>query len=368
MQKKLNVCLGLLLFCWAFYCSAAETKLSIPMDYALIRNVLLQQLYTGEAQTARFWKEGNDCSFLDASNPQITADKTQIKIENTLHARIGLVLGGKCMPIAEWRGQLFTWQQPTLDATRSILSFPVTQLQAQDASGQLNSKQIQDLINKVVQPKLSTLKIDLNASREDVLKTLLPFVDANKDEQVYDTLHSLRFNPTQVTDSALVINLAYTINSKAKKTPVKPEAVFTEAELAQWQDVWKKLEQNLEAGLSKATLQQKVPVDLNTLQEVLAEADSAFTAGLTEPDISHEDPVREYLNNSWDKLGPMLRDASKQLPGTEGLRYLTLISATDLLYAVNSVATPLGLDISANGFRKLVRNYLTYLATQQPAK
>ncbi|WP_347987101.1 hypothetical protein [Methylomonas sp. AM2-LC] len=346
----------------AFNSQATETKLTVPMDYTLIRNVMIHQLYTGEGESARFWKEGKDCSFLDASNPQLNGENGQVKIDNTLHARIGLTMGGNCVPLVEWRGLLQTLQQPTLDATHTILSFPVTQVSAHDNNGQLNSKQIQDLINKVVQPKLATLKIDLNALRGDIVKTLLPFVDANDAEKLYDTLNSLRFDKAQANDKGLLITIGFTY-IQPKKSDSAGQAVFNAEELQKWQTVWSKLEQNLENSLRKPPLNQQSASELETLKEVLQEAGAAFTEGLTSPDIADHDPVREYLNNSWDKLAPLLRDASKQLTGTEGLRYLTLISATDLLYELETVTTPLGLEVSANGLRKLARAYLAHLAT-----
>jgi len=195
---------------------AAETKVSVPMDYRLIRNVLVNQLYTGEGETARLWKDGKQCSFLDISNPQINGEKGLVKIDNNIHARIGMSLGGKCIPAIEWSGILETFQQPTLDATGNVLSFPVTRATAFDRNGQpLNINQLQDLINKAVQPKLAELKIDLNESRDDITKTLVPYIDADDTEKLHDTVNSLRFKRAEAGDKALLINIGFTgLNQK----------------------------------------------------------------------------------------------------------------------------------------------------------
>jgi len=95
---------------------------------------------------------------------------------------------------------------------------------------------------------------------------------------------------------------------------------------------------------------------------VLQEAGSAFEQGLTAGKEGDHDPVRAFFNDSWDKLAPLLRTASKQLPGAEGLRYLTLIAATDLMYELEAIGAPLGLEISSNGLRKLARSYLAHEA------
>lgn len=337
---------------------AAETKLTVPMDYRLIRNVLINQLYTGAGETARVWKDGKDCSFLDLSNPQISGETGSVKIDNNIHARIGINLGGKCMPAFEWSGLLKTLQKPALDAAGDVLSFPVSSATATDANGQqLNINQLQDLINKVVQPKLAELKIDLNQSRNDIIKTLLPFIDANDTEKLQDTVNSLRFKQVQANEKGLQITVGFT-GLKQKKSDIKPVAVFNADELQQWQAVWKGWESSLEAALNKPPLAKQAESDKETLREVMQEAGVAFEKGLTEPDAGDNDAVRAFFNDSWDKLAPLLRIASEQMPGAEGLRYLTLIAATDLMYEVEAISSPLGLDISANGLRKLARSYL----------
>ncbi len=344
---------------------AAETKVSVPMDYRLIRNVLISQIYNGDGETARLWKDGKECSFLDVSNPQISGEKGQVKIDNNIHARIGMVLGGNCLPAVEWKGMLQTFQKPTLDATGNILSFPVTRAIAYDQNGQqLNINQLQELINKAVQPKLAALKIDLNESRADISKILLPFIDADDTEMLQDTLNSLRFNRVEAGDKALLINIGFA-GFKKKKSAIPSVAAFDADELQQWQLVWQNLEQSLENSLNKPPLDKQSTADKATLRDVMHDAGAAFEQGLTVEDIGTHDPVREFFNKSWNKLGPLLRTASDQLPGAEGLRYLTLIAATDLMYEIEAVTKPLGLEISANGLRKLARSYLAHQAANK---
>ncbi|MGD0961063.1 MAG: hypothetical protein ABSB19_14755 [Methylomonas sp.] len=342
---------------------AAETRLTVPMDYALIRNVLIHQLYTGADETARFWKDGKDCSFLDADHPQIGAENGQIRIDNHIHARIGVQMAGKCLPVAEWSGMLRTFQKPVLDGRGAVLSFPVTEVNASDANGQLKIKQLQDLIHQAVQSKLADLKIDLQQNRAQIVKTLLPFIDANDTEKLQDTLNSLRFNQAQAGDKALQIEIGF-VNPPEQSAAPAPQPVFNADELRQWQAVWGKLEQNMENGLNKPPLNKQSAADLDSLRQVLHDAGAAFTAGLTEDDTGARDPVRTYLNDSWDKLGPALRNASGQLPGLEGMRYLTLITATDIIYELETVTKPLGLEVSANGLRKLIRAYLAHQAVK----
>jgi len=326
----------------------------------LIRTVVVSQLFTGEGQSARVWHDSKQCSFVDLSNPGIAGVDGQVKIDNTVHARLGTKLGGQCMTLVEWRGILETWQKPTLDATGNILSFPVTQTRAFDNQGQpLNIGQLQDLLQQAAAPKLAALKIDLGQSRDDIVKTLLPYVGADDSEKLYDMVNSLHFSQAKATAQAIVITLAMD-GRHLKQSGDTPVDVLNASEMQQWQQLWQGWRASLDQAIDRASLPADLANDKDLLHEVLSDAGSAFERGLSGRYDGDADPVRLFLNQSWDKLGPLLRSASGHLPGAEGLRYLTLIAATDLIHEVESFGSPLGLDMSSNGLRKAVRSYLKH--------
>jgi hypothetical protein len=318
----------------------------------------VQQLFTGQGQTARVWKDGKQCSFLDLSNPQIASDNGQIKIDNNVHAQIGTKLGGACMTMVAWSGILETFQQPTLDPSGNQLNFPITRSNAYDSNGRpLNIGQLQDLLQKAAAPKLAALKIDLNQSRGDIIKTLLPYIDANDSEQLYDMVNSLRFNQVKVGDKAMVVNVGF-ISPNLKAADKQPSAPLNAQELQQWHAVWQGWQASLDKAISQAPLDGELTGSRGTLQKILQQAGTAFEQGLSSNHSEGNDPVRQFLDNSWDEMAPLLRAASKQFPGAESLRYLTLIAATDLMYELEAIGSPLGLEISSNGLRKIARNYL----------
>ena len=339
---------------------ANELNVPVPLNFGLIRGVVVNQLFTGEGQTARVWKDGKGCSSLDLSNPQIGGDDGLVKIANNVHASIGTKLGGKCMTMLKWNGVLETFQKPTLDATGNSLSFPVVRTNAYDSNGQaLNIKQLQDILLKAAAPKLATLNIDLNKSRKDIVKTLLPYVSAKDSEQLHDTVNSLRFNQVDVDNSAIKVTVGVA-SGKLKPGDKSQVAPLSDKELQQWKKVWSDWQASLDKAIAKAPLEGDLAASRGTLQDMLQQAGAAFEQGLTADYAIENDPVRVFLNKSWDDLAPLLRTASKQFPGAESLRYLTLIAATDLIYELESIGSPFGLDISSNGLRKIARNYLAH--------
>lgn len=345
--------------CLPTIAGAREVNLPITLNYGLVRNALVQQLFTGDGQSARVWKDGKQCSFLDLTNPQIAGESGQIKITNNVHAQIGTKLGGSCMPVVNWNGILETFQQPSLDPNGNQLNFPITRSNAYDSHGQpLNIGQLQELLQKAAAPKLAALKIDLNQSRDDIVKALLPYIDADDSEQLHDTVNSLRFKQIKVNDAAMVVNVGFT--SPNLKTGDKQAAEPLNAEeLAVWRSAWQGWRADLDRAIDRAPLDGELAGSRSTLQGILQQAGTAFEQGLS-GNYSGGDPVREFLDRSWDQMAPLLRAASKQFPGAESLRYLTLIAATDMIYELEAIGAPLGLELSSNGLRKIARNYLAH--------
>jgi hypothetical protein len=74
---------------------------------------------------------------------------------------------------------------------------------------------------------------------------------------------------------------------------------------------------------------------------------------LAEPDA--RDPVPELFRKAWARLAPILRELEGDLPGSAALRYLALVAAGDALLAIDGLGPGSGLDISADGLRRLAR-------------
>jgi hypothetical protein len=331
---------------------ADQFTLPVQLDYSLIKKALITQLYKGAGNTAELWNDKQGCSYLKLSDPRVSGQKGQIKLLNNLQARFGTGLGGQCVTILEWGGVLETLQQPTINAAQTVLSLPITQLTATDRAGRLVSNdKLQALIKRVAEPQLSAVKIDLNASRADIEKTVTEFLPKENIAEVKKLLNSLKFSSTDANDAGVAIKLAF--DAPAKKVIKQPAAALSEAEQKQWQASWQEWDQFLSKAIQQASDDAKSPELRDALMETLLESRSAFQAGLKEHDVNGDDPVRVFFTQTWQRLAPQLKTLAKELPEIQGLRYLTFIAATDVIYELENIGAPLGLDISSDGLRRL---------------
>jgi hypothetical protein len=333
---------------------AGQFTIPVQLDYSLIKKAFITQLYKGAGNTAELWNDKHGCSYLKLSNPQVSGQSGQIKLVNNLQARFGTGLGGQCVTLIEWAGVLETLQQPTINATQTVLSLPITKVTATDPQGgSISNNKIQDLIKRFAEPKLSAVKIDLNESRADIEKTVTEFLPKENVSEVKQILNTLKFTGAEANDNGVAIKLAF--NAPDKLVVKKSTAPLTDAEQKQWQASWKEWDAFLTKAIQQASDDAKSEELRDALMETLLESRNAFQAGLKDHDANGDDPVRVFFTNTWQRLAPQLKTLAKQLPEIQGLRYMTFIAATDVIYELENIGAPFGLDISSDGLRKLAR-------------
>jgi hypothetical protein len=345
---------------------ADQFTLPVQLDYSLIKKALITQLYKGAGNTAELWKDKQGCSYLKLSDPQVSGQQGQIKFLNNLQARFGTGLGGgQCVTLFEWGGILETLQQPTINSAQSVLSLPITKITATDREGRtVTNNKIQELIKRFAEPQLSAVKIDLNESRADIEKTVTEFLPKENAAEVKELLNTLKFSSANADDSGIAIKLAF--NAPAKTAAKKPAAPLSEAEQKQWQANWQEWDKFISKAIQQASDDTQSPELRDTLMEILLESRRAFQAGLKDHDASGDDPVRVFFTQTWQRLAPQLKTLAKELPEIQGLRYMTFIAATDVLYELENIGAPFGLDISSDGLRRLAR--ILSAGKQQPAE
>jgi hypothetical protein len=334
---------------------ADQFTLPVKLDYSLIKKVLITQLYKGAGNTAELWNDKQGCSYLKLSDPQVNGQKGQIKLLNNLQARFGTGIGGgQCVTLFEWSGVLETLQQPTINSAQSVLSLPITKVTASNREGRsVSNNKVQELINRFVEPKLSAVKIDLNESRADIVKTVTEFLPKENAAEVKEMLDTLKFSGADADDNGVAIKLIF--DAPAKAAAKKPAAPLSEAEQKKWQAIRQEWDKFMSSAIQQASDDTKSPELRDTLMEILLESRSAFQAGLKDHDANGDDPVRVFFTQTWERLAPQLKTVAKELPEIQGLRYMTFIAATDVIYELENIGAPFGLDISSDGLRRLVR-------------
>ncbi len=334
--------------------SAKAFNVPLQLDYGLIKKAMITQLYTGQNHTAELWHDKQKCSYLTLSDLKINGEQGNIRLLNNVNAKFGTAFAGQCVTVLQWRGVLETVQQPTLSADRRTLSLPVIKATAYDQNNrQLTIDKLQDLIKRVAEPQLASIKLDLNASQDDIEHTVAPYLPTENVDDVKALLKTLIFTRADVNADGVAVELSF--DAPTVSAEQSSAAPLTASEQQHWQAAWQDWDKFLTHAIEQAGRDSASPELRNTLTDVLQQARQALQLGLTEQDSNGADPVRVFFTDTWEKLAPQLRTLAAQLPEVEGLRYLTFIAATDVIYALERHGAPFGLAMSSDGLRRLAR-------------
>lgn len=336
---------------------AGEVNVPLRFDFEFIRQALLMQVYTRTDATAVLWDDGTGCGFLKLREPVLSAAGNRLRLVTHGEARVGTLVGSMCLAPVQWDGLLEVFEEPALDAEARLLRFRVVDSNISDQEGKkrLFTGKIWDLVKQYVQPSLEAVRIDLNAPLQD-LRDLLPLIVARGDtariERVLDSLHVA---DASVTDTGVSLMLGFTVSAATPAAGPPPEPTLTADELRRWEEAWQRWDAFLTFVVKQLGRDTPAKELHQALTEVLLDARYDILEALAPSAPGAPDPTRALFMKTWERLAPVLRRSSAAVPGATALRYLSFVAAGDALAALDQMGPDIGLDISADGLRRLAR-------------
>ena len=76
---------------------AREVVLPLRFDNALVEKVLVDQLFTGPAQSLVAMKDGSGCNYLLLSDPQLNGADGLLRIRSAARGRVATAIGTQCL-------------------------------------------------------------------------------------------------------------------------------------------------------------------------------------------------------------------------------------------------------------------------------
>ena len=280
-----------------------------------------------------------------------------MRIRSAGTGRVGASLGGTCLSIFDWTGTAEIDEQPGLDPTAPIVRFNVVDSNLYGADGRKRvTGTVWDWVKRYVHPRLEAVNVDLHQPLEEV-RRFLPLVLPQEDAAQTDRLlASVSLAAARVTETGLTADLRFDVPERAggAATPA-PEPTLTAAELARWEASWQRWDAFLTFVTKQAATDSAAAASRQALFDVLIEARYDILWVLRPTSADEPDPVPALFMKTWTRLAPVLRDLSLGLPGEPALRYLSFVAAADALRAIDELGPSSGLDISADGLRRLAR-------------
>jgi hypothetical protein len=362
-RPSLHLSVWIALLMWLLVTPAAaqvdgrSVEVPLRFDFEFIRQALLMQIYTRADATAVLWDDGTGCGFLKLHEPAVSSAGNRLRLVTRGEARVGTRVGSMCLAPVQWEGFLEVFEEPTLDVEARLLRFRVVDSNIYDKEWKkrLLTGKIWDLVKQYVQPSLEAVRIDLNAPFQD-MRDLLPLIVAGGDTARIDqVLASLHLADARVSDAGVNLTLGFSISAVTPIAGPTPEPTLTADELHRWEDAWQRWDGFLTFVVKQLGHDAPARELHQALTEVLLDARYDILEALAPTAPGAPDPTRALFLKTWERLAPVVRRSSTTLPGATGLRYLSFIAAGDALAALDQMGPDIGLDISADGLRRLAR-------------
>ncbi len=346
--------------------AAREVALPLRFDNALVEKILVDQLFTGPGQSLVAMKDGSGCNYLLLSDPQLSGADGLLRIRSAARGRVATAIGTQCLVFLDWTGFVETDQRAELDGRSPRVRFRTVDSRLLDDDGQPSTMAgaIWGWVSDHVHPRLDTLTVDLQAPLAEI-RSLLPLMLTSGDaERTRHIIDSLSLTAVSVERDALTLAARVDIPDLLQQAALSPQTVLTPEELARWQQAWQQWDAFLTFVIKASARDTTRDASRGALFDVLLSARYDIVAILASPPQG-PDPVPQLFVQTWDRLAPVLRDMQTGLPGETALQYLSFIAAADALKGIQSLGPGAGLDLSADGLRRMAR-MIAPVATEDP--
>jgi len=334
--------------------SAETVSVPIKLDYPVLQQLMLNRLFNAADHSAEILHDPSGCNEIFLSNPRLGEQRQRLEIVTGVKASLGTVLLGRCTNLLYWTGEARFLTEPVIVAGSRAVKLNVLDSQLYNRQGEMmTSGRLWELVKGRFQPSLDQFRVDL-APSIDELSLLLPDVlSRHSAQQLQAVVDSLTITGIQAEASGLAVDVSFQVERLPEHS--QPEAPLSQQELQQWENNWQMMDAVITFAVKHYASTTKRQELRAALLDILLDARYRLQEALTTPASQAHDPVRHWFVSSWEQLSPVIRQIGLETPGQESMLWISLLAATDTLQALDRLGPAIGLDISADGLRRLAR-------------
>ncbi len=331
---------------------AREVAVPVRLDLAFLREALVERIYTGVGESARIFDDGIGCSWLSLHEPRIDSVEGRLRVVSGAEARVGTPVLGLCLLPFEWRGFIEVFEVPRLEGHALLFEVVDSNLYDEGFEKPRLRGKLWDLVKEHVHPRLAAVRIDLGQPLEE-LRRWLPLVLPGSEERIARLVAYLDVRDPRILSDAVSVTFAFEVEPRAGPAAV-PEPALEPAELARWRASWEQWDAFLTFAVKRFATDAHGGLQRAVL-DVLLDARHDLLEALAPSDPNAPDPVPALFVRTWERLAPVLREEARGLPAQTALRYAAFLGAGDALAALHALGPEVGVEISADGLRRLAR-------------
>lgn len=343
--------------------TATELSLPLRLPIQVLQESLRNSLNITENKETEIFRQG-DCRYIQLKGLQLERVGDRLRVRTPARLKFGPDWFGSCYGAITWQGEARFDLEPYI-TPESVLRYRLrdTELINEQGEKSLSADLVWKLVGRIMQPRLEVFQLDLRPPRSEVTNVLHNFVPQAQVQELDAVLASARTTTLTVEQDSINVPLVFDVPEKylnvpaaaippgAAEVPLSAEelAAFEQTTQA-WDAFLVYIIRSLGLDIDNADLRIRLlEILLDSRYQV-----NAILAGETE--TTSADPTRELFVTTWNDLHELIADAARRgLLHGRLLSYLSFLTAGDALFLLDQTAPGLGIEISANGLRKLAR-------------
>ena len=334
--------------------NAETVKVPIKLDYPVLQQLMLNRLFSAADHSAEILNDPSGCNELFLSNPRLGEQRQRLEIVTGVKASLGTALLGRCTNLLHWNGEARFLTEPVIVAGSRAVKLNVLDSRLYNRQGEMmTSGRLWDLAKGRFQPLLGQFRVDLAPSINELSLLLPEVLPRHSAQQLQGVVDSLKLAGIQAGPSGLHVDVSFQVEEPPEQSQV--ETLLSKQEMQQWESHWQMMDAVITFAVKHYASRTKHQELRTTLLEILLDARYQLQQALTTSASQAHDPVRHWFVNSWERLGPVIQQIGLETPGQESMLWISLLTATDTLRALDRLSPAIGLDISADGLRRLAR-------------
>jgi hypothetical protein len=337
---------------------AAGDEVTFPLvvDRALLENAFRAELGAGPRGAVALWEEAGGCRSVTVRELHVEPRPPRVALVVRASARLGVRLLGFCLAPVAWDGHLEALTEPRIGGDWQ-LRFPIVDSQLLDRERQRTvvASGIWDLVKGRVEERIGAFTFDLAPPLDETKAVLRLSVAPGRSAVLLAALETLRPGGVEVTEEGVRVPVALDVPPASPPAPA-PEPALAPPELERWQAALERWDGFLVFVIKDLGGLADDPATRDDLLALLLASRHRLLLALAGGPDAAVDPVRQLFLDSWDRLRQIVRRAA--LAGRledRTLRYTVFLTAGDALAALDAAAPALGIEISADGLRRLAR-------------
>lgn len=339
---------------------AAEITLPLLVRYEVLTQELRKQLYTGADGVARIWYE-NACRYLLLDQPTFSDNKGRIRFVSHGISAMGTEVFDQCLSPLSWRGFLEAWATPTVTTDWQLrLQIADTKLYDEKWKQGVLTGPIWEAAERFLLSDLKAFTFNLAPPQAEILSVARVSGSASTTARIEAVLNSAVVKSITVQPRGVEVQIGFTVPDtmlQAQAPPSEPENPLSPAELEavlqeleHWDAFLVFVVKSIGGDFANRQLREDlIELLLMSRYSLLPVLSGELTRG-------QGDPVRQIFVETWTRLRDIVNQAARRGIAPDNIaRYATFVDAGDALLTLEQAAPGLGIEISADGLRRLAR-------------